>query len=274
MKGKAIIIVAILVAGIAAGAYFLSPEAKELIDLYIIGKEKPAPPIIEEPEKWVYVLADGTGSTYGTYCIPKVTKEWLGEVADNMYFTTGGKLYLSHIDRDSRNNQVIYISVPAQLSATTRPIRKEGEISFDYSKRVKEWEFSLEKSKADSVLVAKEFANAKAEFLVECADLLSQKVYVKSSDNQWTDIIGILNASFVTMENEPDENAIKYVVGFSDFIQDAPHLKNAKLDNIPNNVHLLAVNPVQNSSKKVTTNVVEYEHPQRVIELIFNSKTE
>jgi hypothetical protein len=125
---------------------------------------------------------------------------------------------------------------------------------------------------ADSIAIAKKYALQKAEFLKGSEELLRTTVYVKSSDNQWTDIIGILNASFVTLQNDRETQAKKYVVGFSDYIQDAPYLKITKLDSIPQDIQLVAVNPVQNSSKKITDSLIEFEHPARVIETMFNAK--
>ncbi len=270
MKKTIIVIAAILVVGLIAGAYLMNPSTQRIIDKYILSKEEPPPSRPVEPEKWIYVLADGTGSTYGTYAIPKVTSKWLGDILNEMYKTSGGRLYLSHIDRDSRNNQVLYVSVPKEFIPSPKPIRKAGEISFEYTKRLNIWKGSLIHMKSDSTDIANEYSKAKAKFLNDCSTLLEKKVYIKSPDNQWTDIIGILNASFITMKNEQGADAVKYVVGFSDFIQDAPHLKKIKLDSIPYNLQLLAVNPVQNSSKKITNDVVELEHPQRVIEIIFS----
>lgn len=251
-------------------SYFFSPSAKQTIEKYIFGLEEVAPPP-DTPERWIYVLADGTGSAHSTYAIPKVTTSWIGQVLDEMYQSSGGRFYLSHIDRDSRNNQVLYLSVPKIIIPPSEPLRSDGEISFEYTNRLNIWKESLYQHKADSISVAEAYIKSKNQFLQECSELLSSKVYVKSEDNQWTDIIGILNASFITMSNEQRTGVEKYVVGFSDYIHDAPYLKGIKLDSVPPDVQLIAVNPIQNSSEKITTNIVEFEHPQRVIETIFKN---
>jgi hypothetical protein len=272
MKKTITIIVTIVLIGLVTAAYLMHPTAQELVDKYVLGKEEPLPPAPIEPERWVYVLADGTGSTYGTYAIPKVSAQWLAKVLDEMYHVSGGRLYLSHIDKDSRNNEVLYVSVPKQIVPITKPQRRSGEISFEFTKRLKEWESLVLNMQADSIAIAKKYALQKAEFLKGSEELLRTTVYVKSSDNQWTDIIGILNASFVTLQNDRETQAKKYVVGFSDYIQDAPYLKITKLDSIPQDIQLVAVNPVQNSSKKITDSLIEFEHPARVIETMFNAK--
>lgn len=271
MKKTITIISALVVLGAVTLAYLMNPNIEAIVDKYVLGKEEPLPPAASEPERWVYVLADGTGSTYGTYAIPKVSTQWLAKVLDEMYEVSGGRLYLSHIDKDSRNNEVLYVSVPQQVVPIPRPQRRSGEISFEFTKRLKEWESLVLKMRTDSIAVAKKYATHKEEFLTESEELLSTTVYVKSADNQWTDIIGILNASFVTLQNDRETQAKKYVVGFSDYIQDAPHLKSTKLDSIPQDIQLIAVNPVQNSSNKITNSLKEFEHPARVIETMFNT---
>ena len=271
MKKVITILSLVVLVGGAAIAYFMNGTARILIDKHLLGKMDPPPPAVIEPERWVYVLADGTGSTNTTYAIPKVTKEWLSEMLTTMYQQTGGKLFLSHIDKDSRNNQVLYLAVPKQISIDQEPIRESGEVSFDFQKRLTKWRESVAKAQKDSTATAKEFQLRKQEFLTAADEFLNTKVYIKSPDNNWTDVIGILNASFITLENDNTSKAKKYVVGFSDFVQDAPHLKSMKLDSIPVSVQLMAVNPVQNSSRKITDQVTEYEHPNRVTEIIFQT---
>ena len=270
MKSAFTTLIAIFLLGAVAGLYFYIPSAQQAIDTYILGTEEIAPPVPLEPEKSIYVLADGTGSTYGTYAIPKVTIEWIEKVLDKTYETSGGRFYLSHIDNDSRNNEVLYTSIPKQHLVPSKPERKNGEISFEYSKRIRDWESNLTSVKKDSAQTALKFKEDKAKFLSQCSDLLTQKVYVNSKSNHWTDIIGILNAAFISLQNGQESTTVKYVVGFSDFIQDAPHIKGIKLAPTPEDVELIAVNPVQNSSNKVTDKLIEYEHPDRVIEHIFN----
>ncbi|QQS30000.1 MAG: hypothetical protein IPM47_03345 [Sphingobacteriales bacterium] len=269
MKSSVKIIAILTLLGVATGFYFLNSTGKQVIDRYIIGVVIPPPATPIEPEKIIYVLADGTGSTKSPHNIPQVTIDWIEKVLDTMYVTSGGKFYISHVDNDSRNNEVLYISVPSQVLVPLKPERENGEISFEYSKRLRDWENSLDAVKKDSDKTAIQFKKAKVAFLADCSELLNNKVYVKSKNNLSTDIIGILNAAFITLQNNQNNEGKKYVVGFSDFIQAAPNI-NIKLNSSFEGVQIIAVNPVQNSSKKmVTDKLIQLEHPNRVIETIF-----
>lgn len=268
---RVIITIAVVLLLAGTGVYFTNDSAKKLINQNILGIFPPEDPETPTPEIWIYNIADGTGSTYVNYAIPRVTTDFISAILDQMYAQTGGRYWLSYTDRDSRNNQVLYLPVPKQIRKAEKPIRKPGETSFDFTKRIKAWEAVTINFEADSIEDLRTYQDAKTTFLVECEALLSNKVYVKSTDNQGTDLISILNASLQTLTTENTTMPVeKYVVCFSDMQQDAPHLNpKPQLGSLPSEVRLMAVNPVQGSSNKVTDQLLEIEHPNRVLEIIF-----
>lgn len=254
---------------IGTGAYYTNPDAKKLIDKHIIGVQevkKAAPPT---PEIISYILADGTGSTNQTYNIPRVTPEFVNQIADETY-NTGGKLYLSHIDNDSRNNKLLYLDIEKKIVISDKPERESQETSFEYTKRLSKWEENNVKLAKDLKDQVKAFQKKKSRFLKDVKKLLSKKVYVKSKENKWTDVIGSLNSAFATLSQDGNENVKKYVIGFSDMEQDlpkkAPKVELAEKDE---DITVISVNPIQNVSKKVSDEIIEMAHPDKVLETIF-----
>jgi len=219
----------------------------------------------------VYAIADGTGSRYINYAIPELNTGFIENILENMYNHDGGKFWLSYIDRDSKNNQVLYINVKPRLG-TEKPKRKNGETSFAYSSRLKDWKNNLEVFRKDSASHFNDYTTKMNLFIKE-AEILLKKVYTKgTSDNQWTDAIGSINSAVATLSQSDIENSKKYIVCFSDMEQDAPYLNPAPvLNEIPNSINVLAVNPMQGSSKKITESILEIEHTDRLYEILFNN---
>jgi hypothetical protein len=275
MNTKFIIIGIVTLLILSAGGYYYSSvntEFKEkstaFIGKHILGETEE---IVESKiEKEVYAIADGTGSRYLNYAIPELDTEFIRNVLDAMYNQDGGKFWLSYIDRDSKNNQVLYIRIEPRKK-TTKPVRKDGETSFDYSNRVQDWEQNIPEYRKDSINHLNHFITERDKFIIQ-AFVQLKKVYTKgTSDNQWTDAIGSLNAAVSTVSQSDNVTSEKYIVCFSDMEQDAPYLSpKPVLNGIPSNIRVLAVNPVQGSSRMIADNILEIEHTDRLFEIMFN----
>lgn len=275
MKTKAIVIGIVSLLILVAGGYYYSTvnaEFKEkstaFIGKHILGETEE---IVEAKiEKEVYAIADGTGSRYLNYAIPELDTVFIRNVLDAMYNHDGGKFWLSYIDRDSKNNQVLYIRIEPRKK-TTKPVRKDGETSFSYSNRLKEWEQKVPEYRQDSARHLNQFIAERDKFINKALAML-KKVYTKgTSDNQWTDAVGSLNAAVSAVSQSTNDMSEKYIVCFSDMEQDAPYLSpKPVLNGIPSNIRVLAVNPVQGSSRMIADNILEIEHTDRLFEIMFN----
>jgi hypothetical protein len=275
MKTKVIVIGIVSLLITVAGGYYYSTvnaEFKEkntaFIAKHILGKteEIVAPKI----EKEVYVIADGTGSRYLNYAIPELDTVFINNILNLLYDHDGGKFWLSYIDQNSKNNQVLYMKVEPRRR-TTKPIRKEGETSFSYSSRVKDWENTKPEYRHDSISHLNHFVSYRDEF-IEQANAMLNKIYIKGTiDNQWTDAIGSLNSAVLTISQSANNTSDKYIVCFSDMEQDAPYLNpQPVLNSIPSEIQVLAVNPMQGSSQMISDNILEVEHVDRLLEIMFN----
>lgn len=272
-------IISFLIIAIAAtGSYFyftnagFKNTANQFVEKNIIGKED-LPPVTKAQYKWdVFYIADPTGSGYTQYLIPQIEVAHLNRMADSIHRHGGGRLWLSYIDDDSKNNECIYLLIPAGLLKENEPPVLKGETSFEADDRKKAWQKRVAGFSQDSSAHETAFQTVKAKFLKDCEDLLTKKIYIKgSSRNQWSDVIGSMNASFKTLRNISDTvAAYKYVIAFSDLQHDIPRTKKTiSLDSLPSGVTLIAVNPSPGSSKKCTQQLIELENPERVFETVF-----
>ena len=279
IKTTAIAIIAIALLGTGGYFYFTNGAFKaatnEFVANNISGKDLPPATVKPVYQNWLYFIADGTGDCYIKYAIPKIELEYLGRAADSIHKNNGGRLWLSYFDNDSKNNLCVYLFVPGSITRLAKPEPVSGETSFEASDKMKAWKEKTANFLRDSLVNEAHYQKEKGKFLKECEAVLTQKVYVRElKENLWSDIIGGLNSSFKTFKAITDSTpAHKYVIAFSDLQNDAPYLNpKPKLDNIPDGVKLIVVNPAPGSSKKCTQNVIELEAPDRVYETIFNNR--
>jgi hypothetical protein len=276
MNKKTLIIGIAAILLLSGAAYYYSTINDEFksscvkfIDTHLLGKSNDV--ILKKVPIEIYAIADGTGSRYLNYAIPELNTEFIEITLDKMYHKDGGRFWLSYIDRNSKNNKVLYFNVPSILE-TEMPKRKNGETSFSFTSRLKDWESKKGNFRKDSITLFNNYILEKNIFLDNCKKEL-RKVYTKGTpDNQWTDIIGSLNSAVATLSQFSVKNSKKFVVCFSDMEQDAPYLKPTPvLTEIPRDIAVLAVNPMQGSSKKIIENILEIEHTSRLYEIMFNN---
>ncbi len=243
-------------------------EVRGFLEKHILGKSEEI--VVSFEPVFLYYVADGTGSGHTRYAIPKLDTINIRESIHWMHTKDGGKIWVTFIDNDSRNNPNCYLTIPAILRHPA-PVRNSGETSFAFSKRETEWKTEHEIFLKDSIAAEERFEGNADKFLVNVSKMLD-RVYSKGTpENQWTDAIGVLNSAITSMVQMGPQPGKKLLVCFSDLEQDAPYLKpQPALIEIPSDITIVAVNPIIGSSKKITNQVIEVEHPSRVFELFLN----
>lgn len=262
MKFTTILIVAL--AGALAFGYFQVPIITEAIDTYVLGKAAPQEPLAPTN---LYILADGTGSNSSTYAIPQLDPKWIDKIASRISQSTGGNIYVSHIDRNSANNHTHYLKIPYFAPVSTPP-SQTNETSFDFKKRKKQWEQNLGNLRRDSMNRADNFLAQKEQFVGSVTELLRKKVYVRSQDNMATDVVGSLNAAITSLSDPSHSDGNNYIVAFSDLVDNS---SNAKLQALPDNIAIYALNPVQNSTgEKLLPGIQEVNNVELLAEKIIS----
>ena len=246
-------------------------EGVDFNDLKDLVIEQPHEEVREVlPAKHLVIIADGTGSTSGTYAIPQVTTEWLEACIDRIRNTGGGSLFLTKVDRDSRNNQVHNLTIPQAAYVPARPAHRPGVTSFDYNREVETWEKTIPKYRRDSIDASQRFARKRVDFLKMAANYLQTEVYHQGLDNQASDLIGTLNSANGALKDISDPTANKYIVAFSD-MEHFPmrNFPSKELMPIPSDTELIMVNPATGSTDMVT-DAREVSSPDRVLDILFH----
>jgi len=249
--------------------YFTNKEFNHYVKKNILSENKDTE---DKKEYEVYCIADGTYSVNTDYAIPQIDINFIEMMIDSIHFNGSGKLWLTYIDKTSKNNRTYYFAIPALIHTEQYPKERSGESSFDYQDRVNKWKENTSRNKVDSTEKERTFYEKKKEFMSKCDSLLKQTVYVKNNDNRFSDVIGTLNSAFRSLIGHNTSNTQKFVVAFSDLQQDMPGSKELpELDPIPERVTLIATNPAPGSSNRCTDEVEEVDSPERVFESIFKN---
>jgi len=256
-----------LIAGLGVYFFFSNKDFNKFIKKNIIGDKKET---VLSKEYEIYCIADGTYSVNTDYAIPQINKEFIERIIDSIHYNGSGKFWITYIDKDSKNNRNIYIAIPPLARTETYPKEINGESSFDYEDRIVKWKENISKYSIDSIAKETTYYQRKSEFIKKCDSLLKTTVYVKSSENRFSDVIGTLNSIFKSLGKSSEVNVQKFVIAFSDLQQDTPNLKQIpELEPVPEKVTLIATNPSPGSSNACTDEVEELDSPERVFETIF-----
>ena len=99
-KMKKIMIAIIVIAIAATGSYFYFTNSKfknaanQFVEKNITGKDAVPPATSIKYLRDVYYVADGTGSGYTQYLVPKIEIPHLNRMADSIHWHGGGRLWL------------------------------------------------------------------------------------------------------------------------------------------------------------------------------------
>ena len=280
MSGKSTVIVAVaafILVGLGLFAYFshepFRKGTNEFVREHILGEGTKVDSVATSSlPHWIYLIADPTDIEDGEFAIPRVDTAFINGLLTWQFDNGGGCFWLTYIDNRSQDNEVKYLPVPSRKSVPALPIARSGETSFDFTERMTMYEKQKPVWVADSARTLEDFLKAKITFLQDCQVFLTRQVYVTGSPtHRRSDVIGSLNAGFRSLSVSSNiEGLSKYIIAFSDLVH---NVKNSpSLGRIPDDVTIIAVNPMPGSSKKVTENVTEVEHPRRVFDILSASE--
>lgn len=270
---KSIFIIAIITVILLVVGYFyatndtVKERTNRMVNKYVLG-EKSEPVEINESQpvtqSWFYEIVDATDIEDKQYAIPRIDTVHISQIIDWQYQHGGGKYSLTYIDNNSKDNDVKYFAVPAPAHRNPAPVQKEGEISYEYFNQKKNYDTYLKKFILDSICETSKFYHNKRIFLDQCCSFLNNTVYVVgSTTHRRTDAVGSLNASFKSMNLSP-VSMNKFLVLFSDLEDNV----GGKLMVQPDDIKVIVVNPVPESTKKILGEVPEVQSKSEILERI------
>ena len=211
----------------------------------------------------VYVIIDGSGSGSQKYAIPKLSLESIKDLAEHIFYNGGGHLYLNSVDKNADNNAIVHCKIPAYPLKPTLREKFVGEQVYQYQKLQKAYLKELSIFEKDSVKATSELTQLIENQQNGWREYLDRAYSPRSASEDFSDIIGILNASFRSLK----PYSKSFVLAISDLEHDVPNAEK-KLTEKPSTVSLIRVN-ASDSGNKVTETDFETDSFENAIDIIF-----
>lgn len=169
-----------------------------------------------------FVLGDGTYSNSIDYVVPRLNTSFFERLINKCRLEGGGLIWVSYIDAKSRDNETLFIKVPAPVQGTIAKPNFMADGAINYKEKKTAWESQYRKVVSDSLAEVQQFLKMKRKFLDDSYSLLKNKVYIKSERNKLSDVIGSLESAMKVLTDAKRNNVIQNcaIIGFSDFEND------------------------------------------------------
>lgn len=264
---KTIFIIAISFALLIGAGYFVinsNPALKaKAIEFGVIDAPEPAPKPVSYNA--VFCIFDPSGSGRTTYSVPYVTVEFFQQLIDLISGRGSGELWVTFIDRNASNNKVIYLKILSKSEALVPPTRYSGELKGEFDRRLLAFKSDSLKFAVQNDQLAKQYSKERIRFLAECREMIKTSYAPKSITEDYSDVIGSLNAAcrtFTTIEH--DSLHFRSILLISDGVQDIPKGDRPKtLTNIPQDILLVTVNNSGSQNSVVSGRSLEVDNLDR-----------
>lgn len=271
---KTILIIAIVVAALIGGGYYLiqsNPEAKAQAEKYgIVDAPPPAP--VPPVSNSVFIIFDPSGSGSTSYSVPRIDTNYINQVIAQIQAIGYGDVWLTYIDMNGSNNDVLHFPIPKVIAKLEMPTRKSGERKGDFDKRMAEFQ-------RDSASKAKEIAEAwqtfeaeKKKFIAACQKMITMGYGPKKPGTDYSDCIGSINAALRSVETiKPDTLHFRSLLFISDGEQsnryDTPR---GTLGKLPAGLTIVTVNHSGSKHNILQGHTIETDNLDRAMEHIIH----
>lgn len=255
---------------LATGAYFYANNAavKQNVD----GVVKPFFGIVDTKvtpkiHNSVFLTIDGSGSGHSTFSVPKVDTTYVSTLIDKIRTVGSGDLWISYIDGNARNNEVIYLAIPQAFNPPAKPTRNMGESMKSFSERIFAYKNELKNFEAEAPELHKRFELDKQLFLQKTQRLISTAYTQKNSSNDWSDVTGSVNVALRTLETvTTDASLFRTILLVSDARQSLPAgVPSEQMQIIPADINVVLVNAAGSPGNVLTGHATEVESLDRAL---------
>jgi len=273
---KSVFIIVIVVAIIIGAGYLLvnnNPEVKALAEkIGIIKKETPE---TLASYNAVFVIFDPSGSGNSTYSVPRISVSHVDQIISSIKGNGYGDIWLTYISRSALRTEVLHFSIPENVKQIETPVRTSGERKAVFDKRYAQ--FKNDSTKNATVIAEKlqGYNDAKTVFLNQCADMIEKGYAHKKRWEDYSDIIGSLNAATRSLSTiRYDSTHFRSILLLSDGVQDiSASDPKQKLQPISDDVILVTVNHGGSPKSIVTGRSLEVDNiDQGIKQVIRNYK--
>lgn len=272
---RTIFIIAIVITAILGGSYFIIKTVpqlqskswiKPIAEVYGLVEE----PVIPESSNAVFCIFDPSGSGKSTYSVPIITVDFIKQMISAIADKGHGELWLTFIDRSALNNNVLHFTVPEKMKAFEPPVRKAGQLKGEYDRELAEFRADSAMNASKMTADLQNYNEAKGKFLKECSEMIHKGYAPKKAYEDYSDIIGSLNAAFRSLATlDTDSTHFRSILLISDGVQDVPAGDTRQqLNEIPGDVMLVTVNHGGSLKSVVAGKSIEVDNLDRGLEKI------
>lgn len=267
---KTVLIIAIVIAAIFGGGFLLinsNPALKAQAEkIGII--DKPAPPEVAPSSNAVFIIFDPSGSGTSSYSVPKISTEYITKLIDCIAELGNGDLWLTYVDKDSKNNKVLHFDVAKTPSTMQRPNRQSGERKGEYDRRVAKFESDSVKEAKEIAAYTQVYEERQMQFLSECQGMIDAGYAPKKSGEDFSDCIGSLNTALRSLATvQHDSINFRSILFISDGVQDLKAgAAKQKLKTIPEDIKVVTISHSGSKNNVVAGRSIEVENLDRGLE--------
>ena len=221
-----------------------------------------------------FVIFDPSGSTSSTYSVPKIDTTYVKLLVEKIRENGYGEVWMTFIDKDAFNNPIVYFNVTEQPAKLELPVRIPGESRIAFNKRKDVYVKGMKSYEATSLKYQAKFQAELAKFLTDCNSIIQKEYGVRPRNEDWSDIIGSVNAATRTFSTiAPDSVHFRSVLLVSDGVQSLPKgVQSKPLDAIPSDVKVVTVNNGGSPLNIMRGRATEVENLQRALHLVIHQR--
>jgi hypothetical protein len=271
MHKPLVILLGILIVLIGGGYWLINsnPKARMIVEnLHIID---PLPlPEIPASRNSIFIIGDGSGSGSSTYSVPRITTQFIEQVINRIQTSGSGEIWLTFIDMNATNNEVLHFSVPAPAEDLSVPVQNAGERKAEFDKRMKTFREDSASLRKIAYETAFQFNDAKQMFLAECQKQMNVAYGPKKPGTDYSDIIGCVNAGNRSLETVlHDSIHFRSLLVVSDGVQTYhPSTPKNSLKDLPEDVSLVVVNHAGSKGSVLDGKGIEVDNLDRALDKV------
>lgn len=219
-----------------------------------------------------FVIFDPSGSTSSAYSVPKIDTTYVKQLVEKIHENGYGEVWVTFIDKDAFNNPIVYFNVTEQPAKLELPVRIPGESRIAFNKRKDVYAKGMVSYEATSLQYQAKFQAELAKFLTDCNSIIQKEYGVRPQSEDWSDIIGSVNAATRTFSTvAPDSVHFRSVLLVSDGVQSQPVGAQSKpLDAIPSDIKVVTVNNGGSPLSIMSGRATEVENLERALNLVIH----
>ncbi|MGA3286372.1 MAG: hypothetical protein ABSD46_02985 [Bacteroidota bacterium] len=221
----------------------------------------------------VFVIFDPSGSTNSTYSVPRISVGFISAMIDKLRSLGYGEIWLTYVRKDAYKANVLHFPISKPPQPLVIPVRFGGEAKYKFNKRVEQYRLdSLDYVKKESIY--QDSLNASEQkFLSECEAIINNGYGKKKPGEDYSDIIGALNAGTRSLGTVPHDSLhYRFILLISDGCQSLPRGVSPKtLNRIPDDVKIITVNHSGSGKSVVANRSTEVDNLDRSLEMIFKN---